>query len=52
MGGYIGLDYSPLFTLLDRQFAGDPAGWQACFEDIQILESAALEKIRTTIANK
>lgn len=45
-GGVIGLDYGPLFTLLDRRYPDDPATWQAHFDDIQILESAALAQIR------
>lgn len=52
MGGYVGLDYGPLFTLLDRQFSADPKAWQACFEDVQHLESAALEQIQINHAKK
>jgi hypothetical protein len=45
MGGYIGLDYSPLFELMTRQGLSGQE-WQDMFDDIQTLEAAALEQIR------
>lgn len=45
MGSYIGLDYGPLFTLMDRQGLQGQA-WQDMFDDIQTIEAAALEQIR------
>jgi hypothetical protein len=41
----IGLDYGPLFTLLDRR-APDPQVWQTMFEDVRTLEAEALECMR------
>ena len=45
MGGYIGLDYGPLFELMTRQGLSGQE-WQDMFDDIQTLEAAALEQIR------
>lgn len=45
MGSYIGLDYGPLFTLMDRQGLQGQA-WLDMLADIQTIESAALEQIR------
>ena len=45
MGAYIGLDYGPLFTLMDRQGL-QGQDWQDVLDDIQVLEAAALEQIR------
>jgi hypothetical protein len=45
MGGYIGLDYGPLFELMSRQGL-QGQDWQDMFDDIQVLESAALDQIR------
>lgn len=45
-GGVTGLDYGPLFTLMDRlQLAGQQ--WFDMFDDIRTLEGAALETIRS-----
>lgn len=44
-GACIGLDYSSVFALLDRQFT-DPADWQAAFDDLQHIERAALRAMR------
>lgn len=42
MGEYIGLDYPPLFRLMDE--AGlSREDWRDTFDDIRILEGAALE---------
>lgn len=45
MGGFLGLDYSALYPLLDRRFP-DPDDWSLVFEDIQAMESAALDQSR------
>lgn len=45
MGSYIGLDYGPLFTLMDRQGLTGP-DWQHMFDDVRVLEGAALDQIR------
>lgn len=41
MGGLTGLDYGPLFSLLDRR-ALDAADWQQLFDDVRALEAEAL----------
>lgn len=49
MGGITGLDYAPLFVLLDRetQSATDPRkAWDELFDDIRHLESVAIETLR------
>jgi hypothetical protein len=44
MGGVVGLDYGPLFVLMDKQgLAGD--AWAYMFDDIQTLEAAAVQTI-------
>ena len=45
MGGLIGLDYGPLFTLLDRR-APEPDDWQLLFDDVRTLEAEALACMR------
>lgn len=42
MNGRTGLDYTPLFQLLDRRGMTGDDWWQA-FRDLQVMESAALE---------
>ena len=44
MGGPTGLDYAAVYPLLDR-IAKDPAEWQDLFEDIQVMEGAALKQM-------
>jgi hypothetical protein len=45
MGGPTGLDYGPVFHRLDRlAITGDE--WESTFDDIRVLESAALEQMR------
>lgn len=45
MGGYVGLDYGPLFTLMDRHgLQGEQ--WHQTFEDIRHIEAAALDRMR------
>jgi hypothetical protein len=44
-GGHIGLDYGPLFELMTRQGLQGQE-WQDMFDDVQVLEAAALEQIR------
>jgi hypothetical protein len=49
MGGVSGLDYTPVFNLLDRVTQADPdprQAWDQLFDDIQHLERAALDAIR------
>lgn len=41
MSGATGLDYCALYPLLDRE-TKDEAEWQQLFDDIQVMESAAL----------
>jgi len=41
MNGATGLDYCALYPLLDRA-AKDDEEWQQLFDDIQVMESAAL----------
>ncbi len=45
MGGYIGLDYGPLFTLMDRHGLQGHE-WHHTFEDIRVIESTALEQMK------
>lgn len=49
MGGAVsvptGLDYPAAYPLLDR-IAEDQQEWMEIFEDLQVLESAALQQIR------
>jgi hypothetical protein len=41
MNGATGLDYSPLFVLMDKRgLSGD--AWQQLFDDVRVIESAAL----------
>lgn len=44
MGGPTGLRYEALYPLLDRE-AKDGEDWQQLFEDLQILEHAALKQM-------
>ena len=44
MGGPTGLRYEALYPLLDRE-TSDPSEWRALFQDIQVLESAALKQM-------
>ena len=41
MGGATGLDYGAIYPLLDR-IAQDAAEWMDLFDDLQVLEGAAL----------
>lgn len=43
--GPTGLNYPPLFALLDRRYT-DSADWEEAFADIQVLELAALQQMR------
>lgn len=43
MSGAVGLRYEAAYPLLDRLFAGD---WQQAFDDLQVLERAALDAMR------
>lgn len=45
MGGAIALDYGPVFTRLDRlRLSADD--WEAMFQDVRVIEAAALEQMR------
>lgn len=44
MGGATGLDYGAIYPLLDR-IAQDAAEWMDLFEDLQVLEGAALKQM-------
>ena len=50
MGSYIGLDYGPLFIVMDRQGLQGQA-WLDMLDDIRTIESAALEQIRANTPN-
>lgn len=45
MSGATGLDYNVLFRLLDMRYS-DREEWQQAFEDLQLLESAALAEMK------
>ena len=38
--GATGLDYTPLFILLDRRYEGEE--WERMFADVRVIEHAAL----------
>lgn len=44
MGGPTGLRYEALYPLLDRD-AQDTEDWQQLFDDLQVLEGAALKQM-------
>lgn len=44
MGGATGLDYGAIYPLLDRS-AQDAAEWMDLFDDLQVLERAALKQM-------
>lgn len=44
MGGATGLDYGAIYPLLDR-IAQDAEEWMDLFEDLQVLEGAALKQM-------
>ena len=44
MSGPTGLDYAAVYPLLDRK-ATDPDEWDQLFDDLRVMESAALEAI-------
>ncbi len=45
MGSYIGLDYGPLFVVMNRLDLKDEA-WLAMLNDIRVIEAEALDTIR------
>ena len=50
MGGYIGLDYTPIFKVMDMDgLTGQD--WQNAFDDLRAIEAAALEQIRMNSSN-
>lgn len=51
MGGATGLDYGAVYPLLDR-IAQDAAEWMDLFEDLQILERAALKQMSENRSDK
>ena len=46
MGGAVGLDYNVLFRLLDDAAENDRVKWYELFDDVAVMESAALEAMR------
>lgn len=48
MGGATGLDYGPLFRLMDAQGL-EGSEWRAVFDDIRVLESSSLTAMRTKL---
>ena len=46
MGGPTALDYTPLFTRMDR-LGLDDEGWNSLFSDIRVIESSALKQMAT-----
>lgn len=45
VGGVYALDYTALFMRMERMRLADDA-WDALFQDVRVLEGAALEQIR------
>ena len=45
MGGAMALDYTTLFLRMERMSLDD-AGWVQMYDDIRVLEAAALEQMR------
>lgn len=45
MGGATGLRYEALYPLLDRRTT-NAEEWEQLFDDVQVLEHAALKKMR------
>ena len=45
MGGATGLRYEAVYPLLDRQYS-DPDEWDQAFDDIRVMEAAALRAMR------
>lgn len=45
MGGPTGLRYEAVYPLIDRQY-GDPDEWDRAFDDIRVMEAAALRAMR------
>lgn len=48
MGGYLGLDHGPLIALLNRENLS-PDDWDERFDDVRVLEAAALSKLNTKV---
>ena len=51
MGGPTGLRYEAIYPLLDRE-AKDGEDWQQLFDDLQVLEGAALKQIANNRAEQ
>ncbi len=45
MGGATGLRYEAVYPLLDRQYS-DPDEWDQAFDDVRVMEAAALRAMR------
>ena len=45
MGGATGLRYEAVYPLLDRQYI-DPDEWDQAFDDVRVMEAAALRAMR------
>lgn len=50
MNGPTGLDYGPLFALLDRE-GMSPDDWRETFDLVRACEGAALDQIRLNAAD-
>lgn len=46
-GGLYALDYTPLFMRMERMRLDDNA-WDDLFQDVRVLEAAALEQMRAS----
>jgi len=49
MNGPTGLDYNVLFRLMDEAKMS-PEDWRSTFDDVRVMESAALESMRVNKA--
>lgn len=50
MSGPTGLDYAAMYPLLDRR-AQSQQEWDQLFEDLQLMEAAALKQMRENSSN-
>jgi len=49
-GSYIGLDYTPIFRVMDADGL-TAQDWHDTFDDLRAIEAAALEQIRANTSN-
>ena len=45
MGGPTGLDYGPMFAIMDRSSLTDEQ-WQEMFDDLRVMEAEAMKVMR------